>query len=405
MRLSLLILLISSTILSHSLRITTIPGYVDVYVNGKLVGNTGEDGELVLEEAGDVMMEFEKPGYWPVVRHISVEDSTNIEVFLDILTYGRIVTDPPGAELFVDGLRLGESPYTGHLPSGEHVIRAVRDDYGEVEKEVVFEEHEWNFLSLKLVRYGTVEIDSDVESWVFSDGVYLGLTPASVVLDPGTHTIMAWDGERLLVREIHLGKNDIERIGFEFESNPKVRFASIPEGGWISIDGKVFKLPVDVRLPKGKHRIRVEYPGFEPHEETVEIEGWDVFYFVLNPIDYRLSLKTDIEASVFVNGEYIGRTPLEVKMEPGLKRMILKSEGGEWLYVIVLSGDTELNLRLRGLGTVVLKDESYEIDGIRFEPGDVVHIPEGFHSFKAEGGEEGSFRIRAGEILFLGSRR
>lgn len=47
-----------------------------------------------------------------------------------------VSSSPPGAQVFVDGESVGETPYEGELPAGKHIVRVSERGYVSVEREI-----------------------------------------------------------------------------------------------------------------------------------------------------------------------------------------------------------------------------------------------------------------------------
>ncbi len=405
----LLMIFVSISILSSELLVTTVPGRVEVYLNGRLIGNTGESGEIKIDLRGGEKLVFRKPGYWPAEVLLDSTDTTCLKIELDLLTQGVITTSPSGADIFIDGLRVGESPYYGYLPSGLHRVKAIKKDFGEIEKTLSFNRFSYNEYHLDLIRYGTVRFESVPKLEVFVDGGYVGLTPATVILDPGTHTVILWNGKEMSIDEIFVPKDYIGKIVLNFKKGFSVRFVSVPSGSWVEVNGEVFRTPFDCILPGGIYKVRIFHPGFEVLEKDLRVsKDYETFSFVLKPLEYEFSLDTDVKVNVFINGKYLGTTPLKTRLREGLKELVLKSKMGTWIHRIYLNEDTKIHLKLSNRGTLIFSDASstYHVDGVLFMPGDVAHPISGFHRLSIHTGNKTKvvdLNLKAGEILSISS--
>lgn len=108
------------------------PG-AEVYVDAELIGTMPlEPIELT---AGEHTLRVTRPGYTELTEVVRIRPrrETTIEVsLLPISMVLSVVTEPEGAQLFVDGRFSGETPLEIDLLEGEHSIRVTRAGYQEV---------------------------------------------------------------------------------------------------------------------------------------------------------------------------------------------------------------------------------------------------------------------------------
>ncbi|MFQ5790771.1 MAG: PEGA domain-containing protein [Acidobacteriota bacterium] len=113
----------------------------------------------------------------------------------------------------------------------------------------------------------------------------------------------------------------------------------------------------------GRHEVRVEKEGYQPYLRHVQVRpGREVtLYASLRPAMASLRIESDVSgASVFIDREYVGLTPVEVTdLEPGSHQVMVSMEGYD-----VYAESLELG---RGLRDVVVQfrvsklDESIEV--------------------------------------------
>ncbi|WP_297491602.1 PEGA domain-containing protein, partial [Thermococcus sp.] len=116
-----------------------------------------------------------------------------------------------------------------------------------------------------------------------------------------------------------------------------------------------------LKLSPGRHSLRVERSGYFPYEEDVELESgalrlvsatlqkvpevkWSVLRINSDPSD----------ASVYINGTYMGKTPLTLNVSPGVYRVELSKGGyvGYSTFVTLVNHQTkELSVRLSRIQT------------------------------------------------------
>ena len=112
------------------------PG-AEVYVDAELIGEMPIDPlELPV---GEHALRVTRPGYTELTEVFRIRPRRETRVQVDLLPISmalRVVTDPAGAQVFVDGRFAGESPTDLDLLDGEHSIRVTLPLYVEVVRSV-----------------------------------------------------------------------------------------------------------------------------------------------------------------------------------------------------------------------------------------------------------------------------
>ncbi len=230
-------------------------------------------GDRYLMRPGAYQLTATAPGYHPLSSELLVnrDDSQLAELLLrplpGVLT---ITSDPPGAEIFIDGESTGTTPVDG-LPveAGEHQLR------------------------LEAERYLTAESLLEVTGREIRQQV-------TVALDP------AW---------------------------AEVSIASDPAGATVLVDGEpAGTTPARVEILQGEHQIMLQKDRFAGWEQTLEVVAGtpiDLGQVTLDPANGVLALTSAPSgANVTVNGEFSGQTPLELELEPGRTHRVVLSRPG-----------------------------------------------------------------------------
>lgn len=115
----------------------SVPG-ATVYVDGVAVGTSPIDGAISVA-AGPHTLKVSKPGHAEFIDAVNVGANALTTVEVELVPFDavvRITTDPPGADVFVDGNLQGQSPLELEIPPGSHTVRVELDGYGPSEKAV-----------------------------------------------------------------------------------------------------------------------------------------------------------------------------------------------------------------------------------------------------------------------------
>jgi hypothetical protein len=128
--------------------VTPLAG-VNVYVNDEWLGSTGADGkaEIPIRLNRNLNLVLYRHGYQQVSQKISIEKNKDVKEF--VLTVNnaifRVDSDPSGADVSVDGDKIGKTPISGgkQVPLGFHTVKvALGGDYRDWEEVVEFSKKE-----------------------------------------------------------------------------------------------------------------------------------------------------------------------------------------------------------------------------------------------------------------------
>lgn len=106
-----------------SLDVISSPSGANIRIDGKDYGTTPNTLNHLL--IGEYTVELSRQGYSTVRKSISINEGVSTTIN-EVLQNGKAVTirsTPSGANLFVDGVAMGTTPFTGNLSFGSHVLK------------------------------------------------------------------------------------------------------------------------------------------------------------------------------------------------------------------------------------------------------------------------------------------
>jgi outer membrane receptor protein involved in Fe transport len=196
----------------------------------------------------------------------------------------NIVTNPPGARLYVDRKDLGErgaSPQTMALTEGTYRVLAELEGYRvaespAVELRVGIERH----VELTLQRIvGTVRVQGPAGASVHrntDDSAEHCQAPCDLAAAPGQHTlIVSRPGFRTARVPVSVVADQVSSLSVDLvpESGSLLVVAD-EAGATLEIDGlSRGSVPASVEVPVGTHALRVSLQGFQPIERQVSIQA------------------------------------------------------------------------------------------------------------------------------------
>ena len=247
-----------------------------------------------------------------------------------VLTAKSVKLDPNVVDAEVeilDGIRLK----TGErylLRPGEYRISGQASGYYDVEETIEVGRQSQQTIPINFERLpGLVHITANpVGATVSLNGVQLGQTPISHDIPPGQVTFL-FSAPRYQSGTVIL---DVEGMAREQSAHldlapdwGEITIPTQPEGASILIDGQDsgFKTPGPAEILAGDHEISVKLHGYAPWMDLIFVEAGEkrtMDSVQLHPVQGTISIvSTPPSASVTINGEFKGTTPLPaVEVEP-----------------------------------------------------------------------------------------
>jgi len=168
-------------------------------------------------DEGDYEVSVEHPDYQTIARPMRIRAGKVYVAILEMsqgefLGFLRVVSDPPGARVFLDDREagsVGETPYQNPVTSGTHRVWIERPGYAPLEREI----------------------------------------------------------------EVGIGDDVREEFALERVTFGRVRVVANVPGAMVSVDGvEVGRVPYEGDHPAGPHRITVSHDGMKDYEETVDLQ-------------------------------------------------------------------------------------------------------------------------------------
>ena len=244
------------------------------------------------------------------------------------------IVDVPGTLL---KLRFGDRFL---LRQGRHTVAAERAGYYPFSADVAIGAEQNQSLSFTLTKLpGRVTLTTvpAVDAEVLLDNEPLGRTPLiDVEITPGVHRL-EFAAERYLpeVRELAVEGGGVEQA-LDVALTPNwapVQIATEPAGAEVLVDGVPAGVtPATIEVTAGQRELEVRLPGYNAWRSTLAVNAnqpQELPLVQLSQADGRVELvSTPSEASVAVDGQFLGRTPLTLTLRPGREHRISLSKPG-----------------------------------------------------------------------------
>jgi hypothetical protein len=208
----------------------------------------------------------------------------------------NVVTSPKGADIYVDGNYIAESPYVvTNLAPGSHTLRLHKAGYDEYLSTVTVNAGSQTQVSLTFTRQqstvGSIEVASTPGgSSVYFDGNFMGQTPVGSYLDltsilAGYHTLLIQHTDfQDYTQTIYVKGGEVVTVNAQLTPNApsptpdttgQIIIVSTPAGAELFLDN-IFRgiTPVTLSdIPAGSHVVTVKQTGYTDASQTVTVTG------------------------------------------------------------------------------------------------------------------------------------
>ncbi|MEO8703334.1 MAG: PEGA domain-containing protein [Kofleriaceae bacterium] len=228
-------------------------------------------------------LELKKPGFDPFVQYLDVVDSGSqsllpVLVPTVIAKYKLVIeADVVGAEVWIAGTQRGVTPLLAELAAGTYELELRTATTKPWKQTVVMQSDQ--VVRVKLVAAGppasagTLRITSPIAGEVSIDGAVAGKTPFETKLAAGEYwVVVRASGYKPFERRVTITAAAKTELIATAVRIAEVRVESMPAGSSVFVDGtRAGATPITLQLELGEHRIFIERPGYQRHEEKVKL--------------------------------------------------------------------------------------------------------------------------------------
>ncbi|MGK7345810.1 MAG: serine/threonine-protein kinase [Candidatus Nitrospinota bacterium M3_3B_026] len=272
-----------------TLKVYTRPGGGVIWIDKKKKGAA----PLLLAglSPGEHRLKAAMKGYEDVTRsfRMSETEGATLDIKLKKITTGSlsVVSEPPGAEVFLDGRRLGAAPSTWKAPQGERAIAVKAEGYRPYHGKVTIGAGGQAEVKAVLEKIGRGLITVTATPWadVYFNGEKVGVTPPTLereVREGQVEVRLINPGFKPFVETYVVEEDKRLKISHTFtEMEAKRAKAGVGAlkvisrtPGMVFIDGRLHgKTPLEAGdIPAGAHRLVVKREGRPDYKRKVMIE-------------------------------------------------------------------------------------------------------------------------------------
>ena len=228
-----------------------------------------------------------------------------------------IVTAPKGADIYVDGNYIAESPYVvTNLAPGSHTLRLHKAGYDEYSSLVTIVSGQQTPLSYTFtpqqMTVGSIEVASTpAGSSLYLDGNYMGQTPSGSYFDltsilPGYHTILIrLTDYRDYTQTVYVKGGQVATVNAQLTPNGpsptpdttgEILVVSTPAGAELFLDNTFRGItPTTLSdIPAGSHVVMARLAGYADATQTVTVTGGKITPVALGLTGIPTTTKTPL---------------------------------------------------------------------------------------------------------------
>ncbi len=260
----------------------------EVYIDGnKHPDNTPAVIQNVIEGLHVIEVRKQPALPWKQTVQVTANQQTKVRAELQATLNGgvgvvRVMSDAQGARAFIDSTDMGPVPVDiKDVKAGEHIVQVKAPGMQTGEKKVTVAAGSSQIVKFDLNNEtagdsGVLKIVSMVpEAQVFIDGAAVGKVPQEKRVSAGEHPVVVrLDGFKQFEQKVRVEAGQTVTVQATLKPVGRLRILSTPSTSDVIINGiPVGKTPLDTEVETGEAVIRIENAGFQPFEQTLQIEG------------------------------------------------------------------------------------------------------------------------------------
>ena len=260
----------------------------EVYIDGnKHPDNTPAVIQNVIEGLHVIEVRKQPALPWKQTVQVTAGQQTKVRAELQATLNGgvgvvRVLSDAQGARAFIDGTDMGPVPVDiKDVKVGEHIVQVKAPGMQAGEKKVVVAVGSSQIVKFDLNAEtagdtGLLKVVSMVpEALVFIDGAAVGKVPQEKKVSAGEHPVVVrLEGFKQFEQKVRVEAGQTVTVQATLKPVGRLRILSTPSVADVVINGiPVGKTPLDTEVETGETVIRIESAGYQPFEQTLQIEG------------------------------------------------------------------------------------------------------------------------------------
>ena len=262
------------------LSIDSSPTDAVIMIDGQIKGKTPYTINQI--KSGSYNIQLSKDLYHTYEENFIITDGSDNERDIQLTpAFGKlsIVSNPVGAEVFIDGQSRGKTPFElDEFPSGKYFLRVSYALYETIEKEIFIEDGQTNYENLRLeARSGTLTLTGNPKgASIIVNDERIGTIPVNDYrLAEGMIEIkIEADNFHSRTEYLNIKRDQSYPLNIDLEHHKgKLIVISEPPDANVFLDNKSEgKTPIVLNeILTGKHHIEIQHPDYLPQTEDFSL--------------------------------------------------------------------------------------------------------------------------------------
>lgn len=285
------------------INIVTEPTEARIYIDGKDKGISETQKVFI----GKHTIRIHKKGYKPIVAEIEVtENKTLFKYFLTEIEDVPIMiySEPEGATVYIDNIKIGETPLASFYPDGKYTIKIEKRLYETIDEQIIIKLPKIEKRYILEPIYATLNIKTYPNATVYLNDEKLD-SLHNIHLEPMLINLkVTMPKAEPLEKRIILKKNEIRTLDlFPDVKTGTIQIGIIPENAKIELfgDGGEYYTANEISnfkdIPVGEYELKVSKEGYGIYKEVIILkEGKKIKKQI------KLEVRTTSPCMVFVQG-------------------------------------------------------------------------------------------------------
>ena len=205
-------------------------------------------------------------------------------------------TTPPGAEVLLDGVVMGETPLRlTDVDVGDYTVTLRHSDFDTEESPVTVSSTPTRIERTLVRATGSLLVSTTPSAWVEVDGERLAdATPATLELPTGSVTLdLGAAGHDPVAVEARVRKGETATVDVALTRRlGALTLTLMPRDADVVLPDADVAYAPGMSLPEGPHRVEVSRPGHTPFSGVVDVEGDTEFDVVLEVLPQPFTVTT-----------------------------------------------------------------------------------------------------------------
>ncbi len=261
-------------------------------------------------------------------------------------TWGELVigSNPPGASIYINGEYRGQTPKKIMMRSGNYTLKLLKNGFVPYHLGIRIQNSKRLKITPHLQRtpqFGMLMVRSyPPGAKIYVNNRYYDRTPTSIKLKRGNYNVrLEKDHYRPFSKTVQIRPSQDTVVTTKLE--PIQRYGTLdintyPDNSKVFINNDYYgRTPFRIRLLAGEYNIRLIHRGYVPLEKTLQVrrgavntKNFELQRVKPRPRIGRLKIYSFPEnASVFIQNNDYGRTPVEVRLNEGNYLVEIKKKG------------------------------------------------------------------------------